>query len=118
MAEMTSPTRLPPLAVLAGVRTPFAKAFGALGNVPADQLGRIAVEAGVAAGRSPARGCRRGRLRQCRRSAGRLEHRAGDRPPQRHPAGPRRSHGEPELRLRDGSDLHRVANPRRKAVRT
>lgn len=45
MAEMTSPTRLPPLAVLAGVRTPFAKAFGALANVPADQLGRIAVEA-------------------------------------------------------------------------
>ena len=45
MAEMTSPTRLPPLAVLAGVRTPFAKAFGALGNVPADQLGRLAVEA-------------------------------------------------------------------------
>jgi acetyl-CoA acetyltransferase family protein len=35
---------LPPLAVLAGVRTPFAKAFGALANVPADQLGRIAVE--------------------------------------------------------------------------
>jgi acetyl-CoA C-acetyltransferase/acetyl-CoA acyltransferase len=33
------------LAVLAGVRTPFAKAFGALLNVPADQLGRLAVEA-------------------------------------------------------------------------
>jgi acetyl-CoA acetyltransferase family protein len=45
MAEMTSPNRLPPLAVLAGVRTPFAKAFGALANVPADQLGRVAVEA-------------------------------------------------------------------------
>src|SRR5438045_8159489 len=45
MAEMTSPTRLPPLAVLAGVRTPFAKASGALANVPADQLGRVAVEA-------------------------------------------------------------------------
>jgi acetyl-CoA C-acetyltransferase/acetyl-CoA acyltransferase len=33
------------LAVVAGVRTPFAKAFGALANVPADQLGRVAVEA-------------------------------------------------------------------------
>jgi acetyl-CoA C-acetyltransferase/acetyl-CoA acyltransferase len=30
--------------MLAGVRTPFAKAFGALANVPADQLGRVAVE--------------------------------------------------------------------------
>src|SRR5215207_11549056 len=37
-------TTLPPLAVLAGVRTPFAKSFGALANVPADQLGRVAVE--------------------------------------------------------------------------
>jgi len=35
---------LPPLAVLAGVRTPFAKAFGSLANVPADQLGKVAVE--------------------------------------------------------------------------
>ena len=42
MAATTSP--LPPLAVLAGVRTPFAKAFGALADVPADQLGRVAVE--------------------------------------------------------------------------
>jgi acetyl-CoA C-acetyltransferase/acetyl-CoA acyltransferase len=32
------------LAVLAGVRTPFAKAFGAMANVPADQLGRLVVE--------------------------------------------------------------------------
>jgi acetyl-CoA C-acetyltransferase/acetyl-CoA acyltransferase len=40
---MTTP--LPPLAVLAGIRTPFAKAFGALARVPADQLGRVAVEA-------------------------------------------------------------------------
>jgi acetyl-CoA C-acetyltransferase/acetyl-CoA acyltransferase len=32
------------LAVIAGIRTPFAKAFGALANVPADQLGRIALE--------------------------------------------------------------------------
>jgi acetyl-CoA C-acetyltransferase/acetyl-CoA acyltransferase len=37
-------TTLPPLAVLGGARTPFAKAFGALAKVPADQLGRIAVE--------------------------------------------------------------------------
>src|SRR5215207_1293038 len=37
-------TTLPPLAVLAGVRTPFAKSFGALANVQADQLGRVAVE--------------------------------------------------------------------------
>jgi acetyl-CoA C-acetyltransferase/acetyl-CoA acyltransferase len=40
-------TSLPSLAVLAGIRTPFAKAFGALANVPADQLGRIAVEAAL-----------------------------------------------------------------------
>ena len=40
-----SETRLPPLAVVAGVRTPFAKAFGALAKVPADELGRAAVVA-------------------------------------------------------------------------
>ncbi len=45
MSEMISPPRLPPLAVVAGVRTPFAKSFGALANVPADQLGRVTVEA-------------------------------------------------------------------------
>jgi acetyl-CoA C-acetyltransferase/acetyl-CoA acyltransferase len=45
MAEPGVQPRLPPLAVVAGVRTPFAKAFGALANVPADQLGRVAVEA-------------------------------------------------------------------------
>lgn len=39
---------LPPLAVLAGARTPFAKSFGALAAVPADQLGRIAVEGALA----------------------------------------------------------------------
>ena len=33
-----------PLAVLAGVRTPFVKAFGELAALPADELGRIAVE--------------------------------------------------------------------------
>lgn len=36
-----------PLAVVAGVRTPFAKAFGALSSVPADQLGRTAVVAAI-----------------------------------------------------------------------
>jgi acetyl-CoA acetyltransferase family protein len=35
---------LPPLAILAGARTPFAKAFGALADVPADVLGRVALE--------------------------------------------------------------------------
>jgi acetyl-CoA C-acetyltransferase/acetyl-CoA acyltransferase len=41
--------------VVAGVRTPFAKSFGALVNVPADQLGRVAVEAVLArAGLRPA----------------------------------------------------------------
>jgi acetyl-CoA C-acetyltransferase/acetyl-CoA acyltransferase len=40
---------------VAGARTPFAKAFGALANVPADQLGRVAVEAVLArAGLRPA----------------------------------------------------------------
>jgi acetyl-CoA acetyltransferase family protein len=47
MAARRSPNQLLPLAILAGVRTPFAKAFGALKNVPADQLGRIAVEAAL-----------------------------------------------------------------------
>jgi acetyl-CoA acetyltransferase family protein len=42
------PDPLPPLAVLAGVRTPFAKAFGALARVPADQLGRVALGAALA----------------------------------------------------------------------
>ncbi|TWT78994.1 Acetyl-CoA acetyltransferase [Planctomycetes bacterium CA13] len=32
-----------PIAIVDGVRTPFAKAFGALGRVPAVELGRIAV---------------------------------------------------------------------------
>lgn len=44
MAAPRPAAHLPPLAVLTGVRTPFAKAFGALKNVPADQLGWIAVE--------------------------------------------------------------------------
>jgi acetyl-CoA acetyltransferase family protein len=44
---MNATLALPPLAVLAGVRTPFAKSFGALMNVPADQLGRIAVQGAI-----------------------------------------------------------------------
>lgn len=40
---MAASVSLPSLAVMAGVRTPFAKAFGSLGRVPADQLGRIAL---------------------------------------------------------------------------
>lgn len=37
-------TELPePLAIVAGMRTPFAKSFGALARVPADELGRQAV---------------------------------------------------------------------------
>lgn len=34
-----------PLAVVAGLRTPFAKAFGPLSKTPADELGRIVVDA-------------------------------------------------------------------------
>ena len=34
-----------PLAVMAGMRTPFAKAFGALASVPADELGRVVLTA-------------------------------------------------------------------------
>jgi len=41
----TTPTRLPPLAVVAGMRTPFAKAYGGLAKVPADRLGCLAVDA-------------------------------------------------------------------------
>src|SRR5436309_32984 len=41
---MAGTMTLPTLAVLDGVRTPFAKAFGALMEVPADQLGRVAVQ--------------------------------------------------------------------------
>lgn len=36
-----------PLAVIAGMRTPFAKAFGPLNNVTADELGRVAVTAAI-----------------------------------------------------------------------
>lgn len=36
-----------PLAVIAGMRTPFAKAFGPLSAVPADELGRVAVTAAL-----------------------------------------------------------------------
>lgn len=52
---MAAPHPLPPLAVLAGARTPFAKAFGALDTVPADQLGKVAVGGALAkAGVRPA----------------------------------------------------------------
>ncbi|MFO0826185.1 MAG: thiolase family protein [Gemmataceae bacterium] len=52
---MNASHKLPPIAVLAGVRTPFAKAFGALANVPADQLGRVAVQGVITrAGMQPA----------------------------------------------------------------
>jgi acetyl-CoA acetyltransferase family protein len=44
---MAASVQLPTLAVLAGVRTPFAKAFGSLGRVPADQLGRLALTASL-----------------------------------------------------------------------
>jgi acetyl-CoA C-acetyltransferase/acetyl-CoA acyltransferase len=44
-----------PLAVIAGVRTPFAKAFGALQDCPADELGRTAAQGVIArSGLSPA----------------------------------------------------------------
>lgn len=42
-----STTTRPPLAVLAGARTPFAKAYGALARVPADKLGQLAVTAAL-----------------------------------------------------------------------
>ena len=42
--DTSGKTEREPLAVLTGVRTPLAKAFGALAEVPADELGRIAVE--------------------------------------------------------------------------
>ena len=82
MAETTSPTRLPPLAILAGIRTPFAKSFGA-GNVsrPAQPL--------------PSRPLPRAGIRTAdvsevvfRNVAGQRTPRTshGDRPPKRHPA--------------------------------
>src|SRR5579872_2233375 len=45
---MAASNRLPTLAVLAGVRTPFSKAYGSLGRVPADQLGRISLAGALA----------------------------------------------------------------------
>ncbi len=39
--------RFPPLAIVAGVRTPFAKVFTALAEVPAVELGRVVVEAAL-----------------------------------------------------------------------
>jgi len=46
--NLTTPTTLPPLAVMAGMRTPFAKAYGALAKLPADRLGCLAVDAVLA----------------------------------------------------------------------
>ena len=43
----TSEARPEPLAVIAGMRTPFAKAFGPLASVPADELGRVALTAAL-----------------------------------------------------------------------
>ena len=40
---MANHFHMQPLAVLEGVRTPFAKAYGTLARVPADELGRIAM---------------------------------------------------------------------------
>ncbi len=39
---------LPPLAVQGGCRTPFVKAYGALSHLPADQLGKLAVQGALA----------------------------------------------------------------------
>ena len=41
--EASRTTEREPLVVVAGLRTPWAKAFGALAGMPADELGRIAV---------------------------------------------------------------------------
>ncbi len=43
----TSEARPEPLAVIAGMRTPFAKAFGPLASVSADELGRVALTAAL-----------------------------------------------------------------------
>jgi acetyl-CoA C-acetyltransferase/acetyl-CoA acyltransferase len=43
----SNPLSWEPLAVVAGARTPFAKSFGALSKVPADELGRLAVAAAL-----------------------------------------------------------------------
>lgn len=45
--SQTKQSRPAALAVVAGVRTPFAKAFGALSSVPADELGRVALTAAL-----------------------------------------------------------------------
>jgi acetyl-CoA C-acetyltransferase/acetyl-CoA acyltransferase len=51
---MAAQVTLPPLAVLAGVRTPFAKAYTTLGRVQADQLGKLALTGSLArAGMAP-----------------------------------------------------------------
>ncbi len=48
------PQPLPPIAVVAGARTPFAKAFGVLKDIPTDQLGSVALRGAIAqAGLTP-----------------------------------------------------------------
>lgn len=43
MSSVNTNTHREPLAILAGVRTPFAKAFTALADIRADELGRVAL---------------------------------------------------------------------------
>lgn len=47
MASRMTKSDRKPLALVAGVRTPFAKAFGPLADLPADELGRIALLAAL-----------------------------------------------------------------------
>jgi acetyl-CoA C-acetyltransferase/acetyl-CoA acyltransferase len=47
MSELRIHAELPPLAIVGGMRTPFAKAFTALEDVGAVELGRVAVEAAL-----------------------------------------------------------------------
>src|SRR5437879_4149120 len=44
MNALQRTVRREPLAIVAGMRTPFAKAFGAMADRTADELGRIALE--------------------------------------------------------------------------
>ena len=79
------------IAILEGVRTPFARAFGPLADVPAQELGRIAAERRPPARRAPAGRGRSGHLRQCLH-AGRLrQHRSRHRPAGRRSSGSHRA---------------------------
>ena len=57
------------IAILEGVRTPFAKAYGPLASVSAQELGRIATTAVLERAALPARSGRSSRLRQRRHAA-------------------------------------------------